>query len=134
MMEWKTLRQSKGQTIQSFKEEFRNKALALNIPLDSYEMLMKYIDALHSYISHNLLLFNPTSLDEVCLQATHLESRGKNGHDENPFKHSKNHFNGKGNGKDKRTTATKKEEENPLVAIARKLVMIANIVGNYIQS
>jgi hypothetical protein len=51
--------------------------LALNIPLDSYETLMKYIGALHSYIRHTLLLFNPTSLDEVCVQATHLESRGK---------------------------------------------------------
>jgi hypothetical protein len=67
MMEWQTLRQSKGQTIQSFTEEFRNKALALNIPLDSYETLMKYIGALHNYIRHTLLLFNPTSLDEVCV-------------------------------------------------------------------
>ena len=23
-------------------------------------------------------MFNPTSLDEVCVQATHLEARGKN--------------------------------------------------------
>jgi hypothetical protein len=50
MMEWKTLRQSKGQTIQSFIEKFQKKSLALNIPLDSYETLMKYIGALHSYI------------------------------------------------------------------------------------
>jgi hypothetical protein len=77
MMEWKTLRQSKGQTVQSFTEEFRKKSLALNIPLDSYETLMKYIGALHSYIRHTFLLFNPTSLDEVCVQATHLENRGK---------------------------------------------------------
>ena len=76
-MEWKTLRQSKGQTLQSFIEEFRKKSLALNIPLDSYETLMKYIGALHSYIHHTLLLFNPTSLDEVCVQATHLENMGK---------------------------------------------------------
>jgi hypothetical protein len=33
MMEWKTLRQSKGQTVQNFTEEFRKKSLALNIPL-----------------------------------------------------------------------------------------------------
>jgi hypothetical protein len=71
------LRQSKGQTVQSFIEESRKKSLALNIPLDSYETLMKYICALHSYIHHNFLLFNPTSLDEVCVQATHLENRGK---------------------------------------------------------
>jgi hypothetical protein len=38
---------------------------------------MKYISALHSYIHHTLLLFNPTSLEEVCVQATHLENKGK---------------------------------------------------------
>jgi len=52
MMKWQTLRQSKGQTVQSFTEEFRKKDLSLNIPLDSYETLMKYIGALHSYIHH----------------------------------------------------------------------------------
>jgi hypothetical protein len=77
MMEWKSLRQSKGQIVQSFTEEFRNKSLALNVPLDSYETLMKYIGALHSYIHHTLLLFNPTSLDKFCVQATHLENKGK---------------------------------------------------------
>jgi hypothetical protein len=61
----------------------------LNIPLDSYETLMKYIGALHSYIHHTFLLFNPTSLDEVCVQATHLENRGK--HDkEDPMKKPSN--------------------------------------------
>jgi hypothetical protein len=77
MMEWKNLRQSKGQTVQSFTEEFRKKDLALNILLDSSETLMKYIGTLHSYIRHTLLLFNPTSVDEVCVQATHLENKGK---------------------------------------------------------
>jgi hypothetical protein len=110
MMKWKTLRQVKGQTIQSFTEEFKKKSLALNIPLYSHETLMKYIGALHSYIRHTLLFFNPTSLDKVCVQATHLESRGKNGQEENPFKHSKNHFNRKGNGK---AAAAKKEEGKP---------------------
>jgi hypothetical protein len=78
MMEWQSLRQSKRQTVQSFTKEFRKKSLALNIPLDSYETLMKYIGALHSYIRHTFLLFNPTSLDEVCVQDTHLENRGGN--------------------------------------------------------
>ena len=77
MMEWKTFRKSKGQIVQSFIEEFRKKSIALNIPLDSYETLMKYIGALHSYICHTLLLFNLANLDEVCVQATHLENRGK---------------------------------------------------------
>jgi hypothetical protein len=60
MMEWKTLSQSKRQTVQSFTKEFRKKALTLNIPLDYYETLMKYIGTLHSYIQHNFLLFSPT--------------------------------------------------------------------------
>jgi hypothetical protein len=77
MTECQTLRQSKGQNVQSFTEEFRNKSLALNIPLDYYENLMKYIGTLHSCIRHNLLLFNPTSLNKVCVQSTHLENRGK---------------------------------------------------------
>jgi hypothetical protein len=49
----------------------------LNIPLDSYEILMNYIGAIHNYIQHTFLLFNPTSLDEVCVQATHIDNRGK---------------------------------------------------------
>jgi hypothetical protein len=76
-MEWKTLRQSKGQAIQSFREEFRKKYIAFNIPLDSYETLMKYIGALHSYIHHTFLLYNPTSIDKVCVEATHLKNMGK---------------------------------------------------------
>ena len=52
--------------------------MALNIPLYNLETLLKYIYALHNYIHHIILLFNPTNLDEVCVQATHRESRGKN--------------------------------------------------------
>jgi hypothetical protein len=77
MIEWKTLIQIKGQIVQSFMEEFRKKDLALKFPLDSYETLIKYIGALHSYIRYTLLLFNPTSIDEVFVQATHLENMGK---------------------------------------------------------
>jgi len=31
---------------------------------------------------HTILMFNPTSIDEVSVQATHLEARGKNGNPE----------------------------------------------------
>jgi hypothetical protein len=134
MMEWKNLRQSKGQTAQSFMEEFRKKALALNIHLDSYETLMKYIGALHSYIHHTLLLFNPTSFDEVCVQATYLENRGKHVQEyptkkpsNLPYKKFK-----KFKRKDKNTTIVKREEENHLALIAKRMVTMMNIVGNYI--
>ena len=54
--------------------------------------LIKYIGGLHSYLKHNILMFNPTSLDEVCVQVTHLEARGKNIFEEGrkkPFKGKK---------------------------------------------
>ena len=51
----------------------------LGISLDSQETLLKYIGGLHSYMRHTILMFNPTSIDEVSVQATHLEARGKNG-------------------------------------------------------
>jgi hypothetical protein len=97
-------------------EEFRKKALALNIPLDSYETLMKYIGAIHSYLRYTLLLFNPTSLDEVCVQATHIERRGKNVQEDptkKPSKFSHNLFKGKFKRKEKKTVTKKKGEGNP---------------------
>jgi len=54
----------------------------LGISLDSPETLLKYIGGLHSYMRHTILMFNPTSIDEVFVQATHLEARGKNGNPE----------------------------------------------------
>eukprot|EP00253_Pinus_taeda_P030229 PITA_30229 len=35
------------------------------ISLDSPETLLKYIGGLHSYMRHTILMFNPTSIDEV---------------------------------------------------------------------
>lgn len=46
--------------------------------MDSPETLLKYIGGLHGYLRHIILIFNPTSLDDVSVQATHLEDRGKN--------------------------------------------------------
>jgi hypothetical protein len=124
MIEWKNLRQSKGQIVQSFTEEFRNKALALNIPLYSYETLMKYIGTLHSYIHHTFILFNPTNLDEVCVQATHLENMGNHVQEDptkknsnlphNPFKKFKR--------KNKKTATVKREEGNPFCTHCKKSV------------
>jgi hypothetical protein len=77
-MEWKNFRQAKGQNVQSFTQEFRRRALVLGVDLSSQETLLKYIGALHSYLRHTILMFNPTNLDEVCVQANHLEARGRN--------------------------------------------------------
>ena len=82
MMSWQTLRQLKGKSVQGYTQEFRKRALILGISLDSPETLLKYIGGLHSYMRHTILMFNPTSIDEVSIQATHLEARGKNGNPE----------------------------------------------------
>ena len=82
MMSWKTLRQLKGKIVQGYTQEFRKRALILGISLDSPETLLKYTGGLHSYMRHTILMFNPTSIDEVSVQATHLEARGKNGNPE----------------------------------------------------
>ena len=82
MMSWKTLRQLKGQSVQGYNHKFRKRALILRISLDSPNTLLKYIGGLHSYMRHTILMFNPTSIDEVSVQAKHLEARGKNGNPE----------------------------------------------------
>jgi hypothetical protein len=96
---------------------------------------MKYIGALHNYILHTFLLFNLTSVDEVCVQATHLENRGKHVQEDptkkpsnlphKPFKKFKR--------KDKKIATMTREGGNPYSLIARKVVMMMNIVGNCIQ-
>jgi hypothetical protein len=121
-MEWKTLRQSKGQTVQSFTKEFRKKSLALNNPLDSYETLMKYIGALHTYIHHTLLLFNPTNIDKFCVKFTHLENKG-NHVQEYPTKKLSNlqhkQFK-KFKRKDKKTATVKRKEGKPYCTHCKK--------------
>jgi hypothetical protein len=114
-MDWKNFRQAKGKSVQSYTLEFRRRTLILGIDLSSQETLLKYIGGLHSYLRHTILMFNPTSLDEVCVHATHLEARGRNEPQEGnmkPFVHGdkrKKKF--KGNG---RNNALVKKEGDKL--------------------
>jgi hypothetical protein len=96
-MSWQNFRQLKGQTIQSYTQEFRKRDLLLGIPLDTQETLFKYIGGFHSYLRHTILMFNPTSFNEVCVQVTHLESRGKNVNVDfvKPFKPTEGKFKGR---------------------------------------
>ena len=79
--------------MQDYTHEFRRRALILGINLYSQETLLHYVGGLHSYLSHTILMFNPTNIDEVCVQATHLEARGTQNIDE------KSDSEGKGKGK-----------------------------------
>ena len=65
IMSWQKFRQDKGQSIQDYTHEFRKKAIALNVSLDTQETLLKYIGGMHSYLKHTLLMFNPSNLDDV---------------------------------------------------------------------
>ena len=67
--------QLKGQTVQDYTHEFRKRVFLLGVNLNSQDTLLKYIGGLHSYLKHTILMFNPSNLDEVCVQAMHLEAR-----------------------------------------------------------
>ena len=78
MMDWKNLRKGKGQRVQKYTQEFIKRSLVLGIPLYTQETILKYVEVLHSYLLHMILMFNPTNLDEVCVEAIHIETKGKN--------------------------------------------------------
>jgi hypothetical protein len=83
IMDWKNFRKSKGKYVQRFTQEFRRRDLVLGIDLSSQETLLKYIGGLHNYLMHTILMFNHSNLDEVCVQETQLEARGRNDPQEN---------------------------------------------------
>ena len=88
--------------MQDYTQEFRKKVFDVRLDLQSQDTLLKYIGGLHSYLRHTILMFNPNNLDDVCVQATHLEERGKKIPEEgskNPFKckEKENGFKGKKN-------------------------------------
>lgn len=78
IMDWKKFRQEKGMSFQSYTQECRRRLFILGVDLSSQDTLLKYISGLHSYVRHTILMFNPTKLDEVCVQESLLQARGKN--------------------------------------------------------
>ena len=114
LMNWQNLRQGKVQDVQIFTKEFRKQALNLGIPLDTPEVVTKYISSLYSYISHSLLLFEPTTIDSASIKAIHIENRVKNERDDQskkpPFKPPNSKSKAKWKGKEKKI-ATAKEGE-----------------------
>ena len=70
IMDWKNFRQAKGQSVQSYRQEFRRTDLILSVYLASQDTLLKYIGGLpmiYSYLSHTIIMFNLANLDEVCV-------------------------------------------------------------------
>ena len=85
----------------------------MGVDLSSQDTLLKYIGGLHSYLRHTIIMFNPTNLDEVCVQETHLEAIGKNVPQEGRKNTFKGGDKGKGKfiGKGKKNASIKKEGE-----------------------
>ena len=111
-MNWQKFRHLKVHNVQEYTQEFRRRALLLGVDFQRQDTLLKYIGGLHNYLKHTILMFNPTSLDEVCVQATHLETIGKNTSEEGrkkPFK-GKNKEN-TSKGKNKKNASVKKVAE-----------------------
>lgn len=62
---WQNFRQLKGQNVQGYTQEFRNRSLMLSVDLQSQEKLLQYIGGLHNYLRHcygpiifRLIIFN----------------------------------------------------------------------------
>jgi hypothetical protein len=73
LIEWKSLKLRKGQTMQEYTDEFRKMELMLNIPLHTQETLMKYIGGLFAHICNTVFMFVPINIDEVYAQETYIE-------------------------------------------------------------
>jgi hypothetical protein len=73
IIEWKSLKLRKGQTVQEYTDGFRKMELMLDIPLQTQETLMKYIGGLLAHIRNIVFMFGPTNRDEVSVQATYIE-------------------------------------------------------------
>ena len=84
----------------------------MGIPLYTQETLLKFIGGLHSYLHHTTLMFNPTNIDEVCVQDTHIESKGKSAHDNFSSAESNQSKEGNENEKRKNTTSMNKGDTN----------------------
>ena len=66
-------------------------------------------------------MFNPTNLDEVCVQATHIESKGKSSHDNFSSAKSIQSKEGKEKGKRKHTTTMNKGDTKLLCSHFQKV-------------
>jgi hypothetical protein len=111
IIEWKSLKLRKGQTVQEYTDGFRKMALMLDIPLQTQETLMKYIGGLPAHIRNTVFMFGPTNLDEVSVQATYIEAgkAGVSGESSSSRKEDKRKRYGNG----KNANAVSKKEGKP---------------------
>jgi hypothetical protein len=74
LIEWKSLKLRKGQSMQENTDKFHKMALMLDVQLTTQENLMNYIGGLPAYICNTVFMFGPNNLDEVSVQETYIET------------------------------------------------------------
>eukprot|EP00253_Pinus_taeda_P010474 PITA_10474 len=120
IMNWQNFRQLKGHNFQDYTQEFRRRSLLLGVDLQTQDTLLKYIGGLHSYLRHTILMFNPTSLDEV--SSYPFRGKGKNTFEEGRNKPAKGENKEKtSKGKGKRNASIKQESEKVICKHCSKL-------------
>jgi hypothetical protein len=134
IMDWQNFTQAKGQNVQSFTQEFRRRDFVLGVDLSSQETLLKYIGALHSYLRHTILMFNPSNPDEVCVQATHWkqEEGMKLMRVARSLSVTETRERGSSREMEKRMLLLRKREKNLHANIVQRMAMMKTIVGNFI--
>jgi hypothetical protein len=109
LIEWKSLKLRKGQSLKEYTDEFRKMALMLDVSLTTQENLMKYVGGLPSYNHNTVFIFGPTNLDEVSIQVMYIEE-GKTRVSVSRESSSKKDGKGEGNGKKANSTIVKEEK------------------------
>ena len=81
-------------------------------------------------------MFNPTNLDEVCVQAKYLEERGKQSVDEKVIVSLSMRVKERASlmEEQREISLSKKRKRNSHVNIVRRMAMMKTIVGNSINS
>jgi hypothetical protein len=109
LIEWKSLKLRKGQSVQEYIDEFRKMDLILVVPLTTQETLMKYIGSFPAHIRNIVFIFGPTNIEEVYVQETYIEE-GKTRVSVSREKSSKKDGKVKGNGKNENSVTMKEEK------------------------
>jgi hypothetical protein len=61
LIDWKSLKLRKGQSVQEDTDKFRKMDLMLDVPMTTQETLMKYIRCFPTYIHNIVFMFGPVS-------------------------------------------------------------------------
>lgn len=65
-----------GQSMHEYTTKLRKIAIMFGISSKNPNVLLKYLGGLHLHLCEQMMLFNPKSVDEACVQTQYLENIG----------------------------------------------------------